>query len=416
MKEISMNNQVQDPSFIPRNNQSAMDEIVNLSREVELNQNENFDESQQKTDHLLEKYGRDFSDARINDFEEFGPESIEPIDENEDYESVLGGISEGGFEAIAFYKSFRFENSYPAKGRWGIFFIKPIVTNLIREAAFETGQSISEAYEAITRLVYVHELYHYKVDASCLQRESISTLPSYIPYRSYVDKLSMTVWYEESIANYYGLGAISNSPRRYQCPQSLKDYLYDLVANSPGAYSFGVNKRSQSHYRELLADQINMSTYPAILRVNNVFQSPSTLALGTTLIGLKMEPSGDRSLCASLSLNKCPVYWITPPKKYGAGTPYLQSIAVSEIENQFVSKYLKGMEVRRTDHKFYKIDNGEEIKIPNNHSKNLKPWEFKNIIFKAGLTSSKFFEERLRTKTWSEGIPRNPTLNPRNIA
>ena len=80
MKEISMNNLLQDPSFIPRNNQSAMDEIVNLSREVELNQNENYDESQQKTDHLLEKYGRDFSDARIDDFEEFGPESIEPID------------------------------------------------------------------------------------------------------------------------------------------------------------------------------------------------------------------------------------------------------------------------------------------------------------------------------------------------
>ena len=94
-----------------------------------------------------------------------------------------------------------------------------------------------------------------------------------------------------------------------------------------------------------------------------------------------MVPSGDRALCASLSLKECPVYWITLPKKNGADIPYLQSIAVSEIENQFVSKYLKGMEVRRTDHKFYKIDNGAEIKIPNNHSKNLKPWEFKNIIF-----------------------------------
>ena len=37
-----MNSQLQDPSFIPLNNQNAMDEIVNLNREVELNQNENF--------------------------------------------------------------------------------------------------------------------------------------------------------------------------------------------------------------------------------------------------------------------------------------------------------------------------------------------------------------------------------------
>jgi hypothetical protein len=414
MKEFNMENQLQDPSFIPGNNQSALDEIVNLNREIEIDQNENPGNYQEQKDHLLEKYGQDFSDARLDDFKDFGPESIEPVDENEDYESVLGGISEGGLEAIAFYKSFRFVNAYPAKGRWGIFFIKPIVTNLIREAAFETKQSISAAYEAITRLVYAHEVYHYKVDAFCLQRESVSSMSSYIPYRNYVDKLPMNLWYEEAIANHYGLGAINNSLRRYQCPQSLKEYLYDLIANSPGAYSFGVNKRDQSHFRELLSDQINISTYPSTIRYNNI-QSPPKLAYETTLIGLKMDLSGDRTLCSSLSLNKCPVYWITPPNKYGANTPYLQIITVSEIENQFISKYLKGMETRRTDHKFYKIDNGAEIKIPNNHSKNLKIWEFKNIIFKAGLTSSKFFEERLRTKTWSEGIPRNPTLNPRNI-
>ena len=410
-----MENHLQDPTFIPRNNQTASDEIVNLNREVELYLDDNSDDFQQKKDHLLEKYGQDFSDARLDDFKEFGPESIEPVDENEDYESVLGGISEGGLEAIAFYKSFRFVNAHPAKGRWGIFFIKPIVKNLIRESAFETGQSISASYEAITRLVYAHELYHYKVDAFCLQRESVSSFSSYIPYRNYVDKLPMNAWYEEAIANHYGLGAINNSLQRYQCPQFLKDYLYDLIANSPGAYSFGVNKRDQSHYRGILSDQINMSTYPSTIRINNL-QSPPILTYETTLIGLKMDLSGDGTLCASLSLNKCPVYWITPPKKYEVNTPYLQNIAVSEIENQFISKYLKGIETRRTDHKFYKIDNGSEIKIPNNHSKNLKIWEFKNIIFKAGLTSSKFFEERLRTKTWSEGIPRNPTLNPRNIS
>ena len=394
IKENYMENHLQDPTFIPRNNQTASDEIVNLNREVELYLDDNSDDFQQKKDHLLEKYGQDFSDARLDDFKEFGPESIEPVDENEDYESVLGGISEGGLEAIAFYKSFRFVNAYPARGRWGIFFIKPIVTNLIREAAFETGQSISEAYEAITRLVYAHELYHYKVDAFCLQRESVSSFSSYIPYRNYVDKLPMNAWYEEAIANHYGLGAINNSLRRYQCPQFLKDYLYDLIANSPGAYSFGVNKRDQSHYRGILSAQINMSTYPSTIRINNL-QSPPILTYETTLIGLKMDLSGDGTLCASLSLNKCPVYWITPPKKYEVNTPYLQNIAVSEIENQFISKYLKGIETRRTDHKFYKIDNGAEIKIPNNHSKNLKPWEFKNIIFKVYIMNIVMYKIKL---------------------
>jgi hypothetical protein len=410
-----MNSSLQDPKFIPKNNQNWIDEIVDFNREVELSKNENFDETDQKSDHLLKRYGRNISDASIEDFEDFGHESIDPIDESGDYESVLGGISEQGVEAIAFYKSFRFVNSYPAPGHWGIFFIKPIIENLIREAAFETGQSVTAAYEAITRLVYVHELYHYKVDAFCLQMESISNLSTYIPYRKYVDQLPMSLWYEEAIANHYGLGATNNSQHRYQCPATLKEYIYDLVANSPGAYAFGINKSRQNQYRKLLADQINMSTYPAILRLNSVTQSPSKLALETALIGLKMERPVDRVLCSSLSINKCPVYWITPPKNIGISPPYLKSIAISEIENQFVSKYLRGLEVRKTDHKYYKIDNGVEIKIPNNHSKNLKPWEFKNIIFKAGLTSSKFFEERLRTKTWSEGVPRNPTLNPRNI-
>lgn len=410
-----MNSSLQDKNFIPLNNESFIREIIKLANEVQIELSDRLDDSDDDLDsvnQLLKIYGEEFSDATIEDFNEFGPEDINSIEDDEDFESVLGGVCEGGIETIAFYKSFRFVNSYPAKGRWGIFFIKPVAINLIREASFDTNQTISAAFEAVARLIYVHELYHYKVDASCLQREAVSLKPTYVPYRKYVNSLHISQWWEEAIANYYGYNSVNNDTQSYQCHPKMKEFLYDMIKNSPGAYAYGVNKSGHNLYREHLSDQL-MSIYPAITRSSSGLQMPSKLALQTMLINLKLERPNDRTLSNLLALNRCPTYWINPPRNHGKYPKYLQGISVHELENSFVTKYLNGNEARRTDHKFYRIDNGEEIKIPNPHLKNVKTGEMKNILLKSGLTQSQFFKERLRTKIWSKEVPRDPALKPR---
>jgi len=411
-----MNNSLQDPGFIPLNNENHIRDIVNLSNEVEHELRDDIADlyrDSELANQLLKIYGEEYSDATTEDFDRFGPEDIDSIGDNEDFESILGGVCEGGIEAIAFYKSFRFVNSYPAKGRWGIFFIKPVAVNLIREASYDTGLSISAAFEAVTRLVYVHELYHYKVDATCLQREAISLKPTYIPYRNYVSQLHISDWWEEAVANYYGYNSIQKNTQRYQCPAKIREFLHDMIKNSPGAYAYGANKGGHDLSRFNLSDQLNMSTYPAIIKNPSGHQMPSNLALQIMLIGLKLDRPNDRTLSNLLGLTKCPIYWINPPRRSGSYPKYLQGISIHELENSFVAKYLNGNENRRTDHKFYKIDNGEEVKIPNPHLKNVKTSEMKNILLKAGLTQSQFFKERLRTKIWSKEVPRHPALEPR---
>jgi len=413
-----MNNSTQDPKFIPDNNINTMLDIANQSKEVELELNENShffdsDADSHPSKELIKRYGKEYSDSIVEDFHNFDPKFIAEIGEDEEYETVLADVAEGGLEVVAFYKSFRFINSNPAKGKWGIFLIKPNIISLIREVAHETRHPLAAAYEAITRLVYIHELYHYKVDATCLQRESISLNPTYIPYRNYINGISMSNWWEEAIANYYGLNAILKSSSKYHCPLPLQHFLFDFVSRSPGAYSLGTNKAGQSQYRDFLSDQLNMATCPAITRTSGGFQRPSSLALDTTKIGLKLDRPNDKTLSYCLSLNKCPTFWITPPLSIGHHPKYLQNITLSELEKLFISKYLNGTEVVRTDHKFYKIDNGESIKMPNYHSKNVKTGEMKNILIKSGLTTGQFFQERQRTKVWRQGVPRSPTLSPR---
>jgi len=409
-----MNKLIQDPFFIPKNNQKASADIVDLCNEVLNNLDQNKDEFERLSSQILDHYGESYGDAIIEDFDEFGPDSIEKLDPNGDFDSVIGGISEEGFEAIAFYKSFRFVNSHPARGRWGIFFIKPIISRLISEAAFDTGSSIDSAFEAVSRLVYVHELYHYKIDAFCLQTEAISSCATYIPYRNRVSILSMADWWEEAIANYYGLNAILKNSEKYQSDFKLIEYLKDMVKNSPGAYAYGINTSKQGHYRKRLSEQLNVSTVPALFRGPRGQLSPPTLALLTTLIGMKLERPRDRVLSGRLGLVNCPVYWITPPSIMGIKPPFLQAISLSEVEKLFIPKYLNGNKSRKTDHQFFVIDNGSEIKLPNGHLKDLQRHEYKDILRKSGLTSSYFFKERKRTNIWKNEVPRNLILPSRD--
>ena len=97
----------------------------------------------------------------------------------------------------------------------------------------------------------------------------------------------MAEWHEESIANFYGLKATQPSHKSTYA-QSIYDYLFDLVANSPGAYAGGIDKQ-QTKRKDLMVQQACRAfsqTGP------NVWQGlvESTIRIGTGL-SIQREPS-----------------------------------------------------------------------------------------------------------------------------
>ena len=66
------------------------------------------------------------SNESIWDGTDWPIDELRPTSISEAYDGVAGRIIDGGLDCIAFYKSFRHVRSKPARGRWGIFFIRSI--------------------------------------------------------------------------------------------------------------------------------------------------------------------------------------------------------------------------------------------------------------------------------------------------
>jgi hypothetical protein len=330
------------------------------------------------------------------------PVSLEQGEESHD--GSAGRVIEEGIEYLAFYKSFRDVLRAPARKRWGIFFIKKRCIALATDMSFSTGESFVDCLDALAAFLYTHELYHYRFDAHCLQMEATGGLPVYRPYRRLVANRPINEWHEESIANFYGLKALQPNPR-FSYSQPICDYLWDLVANSPGAYAGGTDKQ-QRQRKEHIAQQANAAfgnPGPAVWQ---------DLLESTIRTGLGLSKPRESTLSSFLRLDNCPVYWIdwvTGGKS--VLVPHVAS--VSEINNDFIRRYLAGVQDHHSDHNYYRIDNGEKVKLPNPHRPDLTNREFHNIIGKAGMTSPQFYKERARTSVWRKEVPRNPVLPAR---
>lgn len=120
----------------------------------------------------------------------------------------------------------------------------------------------------------------------------------------------------------------------------------------------------------------------------------------------------------SLSLRKypasepdaCPLFIIKDQKFTSRMAPY-QCPDRSEFK-RFVTSYLAGSLARRTDHEFFQIDNGETIKFPNPHEKEIRGYEFENMLLKAGMRRQEYWREKRNTQTWKKGCPRTPSKPP----
>ena len=392
---------------IPKPNPRAASDIADAARHVE-NSLDKASEPDDPTD--SDRFPRPGVDIPIADddqevVEEVNPDSV-PVAQEQDeerHEGAVGGVVEGGVEYLAFYKSFRDFKSAPARKRWGIFFIKKRCFALATDMSFSTGESFADCLDALAAFLYTHELFHYRFDAHCLQMEATGGLPVYRPYRRLVGNLPIDEWHEESIANFYGLKAVQPRPR-FSYPQPICDYLYDLVANSPGAYAGGIEDRWQQRSREEhMVQQVSAAFGNA---------GPAAwqdLVKSTIRSGMNFPAITQESF---LRLGNCPVYWIDWVKG-GKSVLVPYAVSVAEISKDFIKRYLAGVLDHHSDHSYYRIDNGELVKLPNPHRPDLTNREFHNIIGKAGMTSPQFSSERKRTSGWRKNVPRSKVLPPR---
>lgn len=393
---------------IPRLNPGAASEIADAARHVESSLDDPPEPDVLADSDRFPRPGLDVpsaGDAR-EVVDEVDPASVPDGQEQEEetHEGAARGVVEGGVEYLAFYKSFRDVLREPARKRWGIFFIKKRCVALAVDMSFSTGDSFADCLDALAAFLYAHELYHYRFDAHCLQMEATGGLPVYRPYRRLVASRPINEWHEESIANFYGLKAVQPS-RKFSYPQPTCDYLWDLVANSPGAYAGGIDKE-QSARKQHMAQQASAAFGNA---GPTVWQD---LVKSMVRAGTGFSKPRESTLSSYLQLNNCPVYWIDWMKGgKSVLVPYVAS--VSEINNDFIRRYLAGVQDHHSDHSYYRIDNGEKVKLPNPHRADLTNREFNNIIGKAGMTSPQFYKERDRTSVWRKGVPRSPVRPPR---
>jgi hypothetical protein len=395
---------------------SATDQVVSIANEIESR----MPNTPYEPLDLAHRWDEQTDEVQID---QIGTD-IDEISDDEIYRSGIGEFEEEGVEAIAFYKSFRCRDKNPAKGYWGIFVIKPRFNALVQDMHIETGIPVSACHRQTLHFLYCHELFHYKVDSTCLQLEALVQQPIYRTYRRSVSQAPVSQWFEEAAANCYGLSGLDVFREDPSYVHGF-NFLIDLVRNSPGAYSLGATRdiKSLVGERTAMIEQIfrHLFNVNRIASISGQHTEAERLAVDRGLhdflmSGYKQSPPRDRKLSSRLDLFNCPVQWLTWQKN-GLVVAFPNTIPLREAREDFLKGYLSGKPVRHTDHGYVEIDNGERVKVPGTHSeqKDLKVGEFKNIIKKSGMTVKGFWLERERTRRWKNNCPRDkvlPSLSP----
>ncbi len=303
--------------------------------------------------------------------------------ESADIENCVLG---SGLECMAFYKSIRHESAPPLPRFWGIFIFDYAVSYLANEITEFYSRQISanDAIRAALAFLYFHERFHFRFDAWAISQESSTGLPLYENYRNGVYRSfhPSEYVYEETLANLHALASIRSFGVHSFCKQ--------FVLSQPGAYS-NIEKETRQEFLARLAAQLFHGRGQFL---------PSPHFVLPEHVGYIAHHSASAQLDG-----ECPVYLLQGVSPSRFLIPNISLPAISEIENGFLRKYLAGEEIQ-TDHKYFKIDNGEKIKCPNPHKKNVRLNEFNNIVGKAGLRTNEYFEQRQKTKGWRKEVPR----------
>lgn len=82
-------------------------------------------------------------------------------------------LREAGIDMLAFYKSFRFRDLPPYRGRWGIFLIDAGVAAVVAHFRdIKPSLPLAELQQLAMKTLISHERYHFWIDAWALSREA----------------------------------------------------------------------------------------------------------------------------------------------------------------------------------------------------------------------------------------------------
>ena len=190
----------------------------------------------------------DFDDLRSPIFElpsgsslDEDPESRDSNEEGD--EAIAGGVRDHGIDILAFYKSYRFVNEKPFRGRWGIFFVNKAVRYLTHLLATEFPSLYRPRTRAI-EFLWEHEIYHAKFDVGVLAVEAIAKqhfyLPQMIAFRRHQNQQP-----EEALANesswrhvkQYDPLVSRSRKASFEGVDGFSQFFFDFMKMQPGAYA-----------------------------------------------------------------------------------------------------------------------------------------------------------------------------------
>jgi hypothetical protein len=329
----------------------------------------------------------------------------------EDINAARSARQMAGLDILAFYKSFRFVNLPPFRGKWGIFLLDAGIEGLTYDLmSLLPNEPRAEVRKFSRDILLEHERYHFWIDAWALGQELTPLLPPlFKKYEYYLNgKRSVELTpddIEESLANHYLHKKLSR--KKLASGRSTVTALRAVLLDSPSPYSDCLFDALERTKREgYLASAVANGKSPVVARVI------SKLANGglesSHLLSASIMPVDRRHPVAGA--NMCPTYNVATSGYASLVTPF-QGPERKKCMN-FIENYLGGKKDSQTDHEYYRIDNGEKIKIPNEHSQVIYGYELKNILRKAGMTHKEYKSEEQQTKNWTIDCPRSPFKPP----
>lgn len=340
------------------------------------------------------------------------PESIgiDDIDPG-DIDAGRRVFPEVGIDILAFYKSFRFRQLPPFPGNWGVFLIDVGVATLVEEFRLQRPNlPLTDLQKIATSALLYHEQYHFWIDVWALAQEMSSLHASKIKqYEYYFEQrkqFSLTgLDFEESLANHYMFRRLS---KFHMSDGSRPTRLVaKFLDQCPEPYSHYRMRASQRMIKERqLAGAITNGSYVAAIGLAGV--DPHSESIGQVIASsITFE---DRKYPLKEFNTLCPVFVVRDRHFASRVIPFQPPDRVEC--KRFVTNYLAGTLDRRTDHEYFQIDNGEILKFPNPHEKEIRRYELGNMLAKAGMRRPEYWKEKQITKTWKKGCPRTTPKPP----
>jgi len=148
--------------------------------------------------------------------------------------SILGGaVQKHGFEALAFYKSFRLRESEPYSGKWGIFYLEQGIELLSQLICIDTSSNQVDSRRLAIDFLHNHEKYHFLVDILALGIEPPLSKHLYLPLR-HAYRNHGTRCVEEALAN--GAAWQWAKKKEKEFP-GLRCFAENFMSHQPNAYS-----------------------------------------------------------------------------------------------------------------------------------------------------------------------------------